>query len=152
ISVAGGKRQVECGRAPSCVNCAFGHHRPPRERTGEGMISPPGPEPTQIDSERFLEALALERQVETAHTNRLASWFERAAVLAWFEPHMVGAPVDLEDLLEDEDWIALIADSEIARTAQDGPRRRLKLAKRREALAGLEGRDGFKKALSETKD
>jgi hypothetical protein len=65
---------------------------------------------------------------------------------------MIGAPASLEELLDDEDWMTLTADCEIARTTQNGPQRRLKLAKRREALVRLQGREGLKKALLETQD
>lgn len=114
------------------------------------MISESSQAPEPFESTRFLAALAAEEAQEAPHSERLQRWCERAAVLAWFEPHMIGAPASLEELLDDEDWIALITDCEIARTAQDGPRRRLKLAKRREALARFQGREGLKKALLET--
>lgn len=107
--------------------------------------------PEPFDSERFLAALA-EEPLKTEPSTDLHRWYERAAVLAWFEPRMIGAPSDSETLLDSDDWIALIADCEIARTAENGCRRRLKLVKRREVIAGLEDREDMRRALQETVD
>jgi hypothetical protein len=116
------------------------------------MISKSSQTPEPFESTRFLAALAAEEREAAPRSQQLQHWCERAAVLAWFEPNMIGAPTGPEALLEDEDWMSLIADCEIVRTAQDGPRRRLRLPKRREALTRIQGREGLKKALLETQD
>jgi hypothetical protein len=107
--------------------------------------------PEPFDTERFRAELAAE-PVETEVSLELRRWRERAAVLAWFEPPMIGAPADAEALIESDDWLALVADCDTALTASDGPRRRLRAAKRREAIAGIGGREGLQQALRETVD
>ena len=78
-------------------------------------------------------------------------WVERAAVLSWFSPTLIGAPADEELLLDSEGWTHLLRHSEIVRS-RGGERRRLKLGPRRDALRALGDRAAMAAALAETPD
>lgn len=74
-------------------------------------------------------------------------WIERAALLSWFDPAMLGAPEDSDALLEQPGWSLLLRASDIV-YVQAAERRRLSFGMRRAQLARLGSRQAMRKALA----
>lgn len=100
--------------------------------------------------EPTLETLAdLGRKSPGALDEEQARWVDRAAVLSWFTPALIGAPEDEDELLESEGWALLACQSEPVRIS-GFDRQRLALGPRREALQAMNTRGAMALALDET--
>src|SRR5271166_1511922 len=94
------------------------------------------------DPRRIAERIAYRIEQRATPSGRRTEWQDRAAVLVWFLPAMINAPASGEERLEDEDWMAFLADTE-PMFQRGGGARQLRLDVRRAALIRL-GPDGWR--------
>lgn len=101
-------------------------------------LQPQVPDAQQL-AIRIARRLAAREQV----TARRSEWQERAAVLAWFRPRMIGGPEGGKDRLSDEEWLLFLGDTEPVPRLQGA--RRLREAVRRTVLERI-GPSGWRSA------